>query len=143
MRLNTASGIISFVRHIESDGAEFYESLALHHGEGRDTFLAFVRENKKNITEVERAYYSVITDAIEGCFSFDMETAPYTFDKEVPAPGEYQAMLARALDIEEKITGFYLDAAEQSGKLMADVPRVFKLVAQKRNSRISKLKALL
>ena len=142
MRLNTASGIISFVRQLESDGAEFYESLSRHHDQFSETFLALARENKKNISEVERAYYSVITDAIEGCFSFDLETDPYTFDKNSADPGDFRGNVSKALEIEDKITGFYLDAADQSGRLMADVPRVFKLIARKRGSRPSKLNSL-
>jgi len=39
--------------------------------------------------------------------------------------------------IEEKIIKFYLDAAEQSKSLLADVPRVFTMIAKKRSSRMS------
>lgn len=142
MRLNTASGVISFVRKIESDEAEFYEKLSRRYDQGKDVFLAFAKENKKNVTEVERAYYSVITDAIEGCFSFDMDTDLYTFDNDPDTPADYRGILDKALQIEEKIVRFYTDAAEQSDKLMADVPRMFKLIARKRNNRLSKLKSL-
>jgi rubrerythrin len=51
--------------------------------------------------------------------------------------------LERAIEMEEKIIKFYIDAAEQSKSLMADVPRAFKIVAKKRESRRSMLKSLL
>lgn len=142
MRLNTASGVISFVRKIESDGADFYEKLSLRYDQGKDVFQALARENKKNVTEVERAYYSVITDAIEGCFSFDMDTDLYAFDSDPDTPADFGGILDKALQMEEKMIGFYTDAAGQSDKLMADVPRVFKIIVKKRNSRLSRLRSL-
>ena len=49
----------------------------------------------------------------------------------------------QAVKMEEKITEFYSDAAEQSKYLLADVPRVFTMVAKKRGNRIPKLRSLL
>jgi hypothetical protein len=51
--------------------------------------------------------------------------------------------LARAIEIEDKITKFYVDAAAQSKGLMADVPRAFAMIANKRRSRLPKLESLL
>jgi len=48
-----------------------------------------------------------------------------------------------AVALEEKIVKFYLDAAEVSKSLMADVPQAFERIAKKRNERILKLKPLL
>ena len=52
-------------------------------------------------------------------------------------------MLLRAIEIEERVREFYVDAAEQSKSLMADVPRTFALIARKRDERLSVLKSLL
>jgi hypothetical protein len=143
MRLNTTSGIISFVKKIETDEAEFFKKLSERYDQDRELFLAFVKENNSNVTEVERAYYSVITDAIEVCFAFDMDADLYTFNNDPDVPADYQGILDKALQIEEKIIKFYTDATEQSGKLMADVPRRFQMIAKKRSNRLSKLKLLL
>src|SRR4030042_2631152 len=78
MRLNTASQVISLARKLEEDGARFYEILAQRDGVNREMLLSFAKENKKNIAQVEMAYYGVITDAIEGCFAFDMDPDEYT-----------------------------------------------------------------
>ena len=47
-----------------------------------------------------------------------------------------------AIEVEEKIIKFYSDAAEQSKPLMADIPRVFTRIAEKRNARVTKLRSL-
>jgi hypothetical protein len=44
--------------------------------------------------------------------------------------------------MEDKIIKFYSDAAQQSKSLMADVPRVFMMVAKKRGNRRAKLERL-
>ena len=71
MKLHTASEVISFVRKLESDSAKFYDTLSQKYVQGSDVFLSFAKENGKNIVQIERSYYGVITDAIEGCFAFD------------------------------------------------------------------------
>jgi rubrerythrin len=92
---------------------------------------------------IERAYYGVITDAIEGCFAFSVETDKYTFERE-PAKGlGYTDALNQAINMEQKLISFYTDAAEQSKAFMADVPRTFLIVAKKRENREDRLRALL
>ncbi|GAF76585.1 unnamed protein product, partial [marine sediment metagenome] len=108
-----------------------------------DIFLSFAKENSKNVLQIERAYYGVITDAIEGCFAFDTDPDEYTFKTELAENTNYSDALSKAIGIEEKIIKFYSDAAEQSKSLMADVPRAFTMVAKKRSSRIPKLSSLL
>ena len=49
----------------------------------------------------------------------------------------------QAVKMEEKTVEFYSDAVEQSKSLLADIPRVFTMVAKKRGNRISKLGSLL
>jgi len=39
-------------------------------------FLGLAKENWKNVTNVERTYVGGITDALEVCFAFDIDTGP-------------------------------------------------------------------
>jgi len=85
----------------------------------------------------------VITDAIEGCFAFDLNPEDYQVKTAPSKDASYSNALKEALAIEEIILQFYHVAAEQSKHLMADVPRNFTLVAKKRSERVPKLKALI
>ncbi len=142
MKLHTCSEVISFARKLENESAKFYEDLSQKYANDKDVFLSFAKENGKNITQIERAYYGVITDAIEGCFAFDVETDEYTLETSLAEGTRYSDALGKAIKIEGKIIKFYLDAAEQSQSLMADVPRTFKLVVKKRDARIPSLESL-
>jgi len=143
MGISTCSGAISLSRELENGSAKFYEELSKKFEKDKDLFLAFAKENAKYVVQIERAYYGVITDAIEGCFAFDLNPEDYQV-KVAPTPGaSYSNALKEALAIEELILKFYHVAAEQSKHLMADVPRSFTLVSKKRSERIPKLKALL
>jgi len=143
MILHTCSEVISFARQLENESAGFYETLSQKYPKDGETFLSFAKENKKNIVQIERSYYGVISDAIEGCFAFDTNPDEYTFETELAENADYSDALSRAVDIEEKIVRFYTDSAEQSKSLMADVPRSFTIVARKRGNRISKLRSLI
>ena len=107
-----------------------------HQAGDEDIFLAFAKENRKNITQVERAYYGVISDALEGCFSFKVDPADYAVEIEMAESTSYSDALDKAVRMERKIIEFYSDAAEQAKLLLADVPRVFTLIARRRNDRI-------
>ena len=143
MKLHTASEVISFVRELEGESAKFYEALSRKYAQNSDVFLSFAKENGKNIVQVERSYYGVITDALEGCFAFDVETDTYALKTDLVENASYSDALGRAVEIEEKIIKFYSDAAEQSQILMADVPRIFKIIAKKRGKRLEELGLLL
>ena len=108
----------------------------------KDVFLSFAKENGKNVVQIERAYYGVITDAIEGCFAFGIDSREYEIETSLEDKASYADALAKAIEIEEKMKRFYEDAAEQSKSLMADVPRTFVRIATKRGERIAKLKVL-
>ena len=138
MKLNTASQAISLARQLEEGSARFYEELAAKDQANAAVLLTFAKENKRFISDIQRAYYGVITDAIEGCFAFDLEEDKYVIPAKAPESGG----LKQALAIEETIIRFYGDAAQQSKSLMCDMPRVFGLVAKKRGQRLDKLKAL-
>ncbi len=142
MKLQTASSVISLARELEGKAAEFYENLAQRYADGKDAFLAFAKENKKNVVQVERAYYGVISDALEGCFAFDLESDDYTIETALADNADYSEALGRAVKIEETVVNFYTTAAEQSKSLMADVPRAFMLIVKKRSQRIDGLRSL-
>ncbi len=105
--------------------------------------MSSARENKKNVVQIERAYYGVISDALEGCFSFKVGPEEYVLDTELAENVAYSDVLNKTVMMEEKIIEFYTDAAEQSKSLLADVPRIFAMVAKKRGERIPKLGLLL
>ena len=143
MILHTASEGITFARKLENDSAEFYENLAQRNTEDAEAFISFAKENKKNIVQIDRAYYGVITDAIEGGFAFNIESDDYALSLDIQDGTDYATLLEQAAGIERIIIKFYSDAAEQSKSLMADVPRAFMMVARKRENRLTRLDSLL
>lgn len=142
MALRTASEGVSFARELEEASAGFYKELAERFPDHAETFNGYAAANRKNITNVERAYFGVITDALEGGFAFNIEPEEYALDAALPAGLGWGEALARAIVLEETIVRYYVDAAEQAKGLMADVPRAFTLVARKRGDRVDALKAL-
>lgn len=142
MALNTCSEGISFARELEERAADMYERLAQLFPAQAETFRGYSSANKKNVSNVERAYFGVITDALEGCYAFNIEPAEYAIDVTL-AEGISQAdALAKAVAVEQTMLRFYQVAAEQAKGLMADVPRAFTLVARKRAERLEELKAM-
>jgi rubrerythrin len=140
--LHTASEVISLARKLENESAKFYEGLARRYPKDEDVLLSFVKENGKNVVQIERTYYGVITDAIESCFAFSINPDDYAFKTELTEGASYSAALDKAIELEEKIGEFYTVAAEQSKSLMADVPRAFMMVVKKRGNRVAKLRSL-
>jgi rubrerythrin len=143
MRLNTSASVISFAKQLEADSAAFYEKLAERYPKGKEIFLTFSKENNNYAMMIQRAYYGVITDAIEGCFAFTVETDKYAFKIEPAKETNFADALNQAIDMEQKLISFYTDAAEQSKAFMADVPRTFLIVAKKRKGREDRIGALL
>jgi len=144
MKLNTASETINFAVKLENDSAKFYEDAAQKYVKTRKAFLSFAEENKRNRTLVERTYYEVISDALEAGFSFEgLNADDYPIETGLTSDTSYSDVLRRAIGIEDRIQRFYLDAAEKSKSLMADVPRAFERVAKRRNERKLKLRSLL
>jgi len=143
MELHTTSEVISMAKDLENESAKFYESLSQKYPEYQALFLSSAKDNRKNIVQIERAYYSVITDAIEGCFAFNVESDDYLLEMFPGDNGTYHEALLHAIKMEENIMKFYSFAAEQSNSLMADIPRAFRLVLKKRGDRKLKLKSLL
>ena len=143
MELHTSAETISFAKNLENESARFYEDLSRKYDKDKDILLSFAKENSKYVTIIERAYYGVITDAIEGCFAFDINPDDYTIETDLPEKASYSDIVDRAIEMEKKIIDFYSVAAEQSKSLMADVPRTFTIIIKKRGNRESRLKSLL
>jgi len=141
--LHTTSEVLTLGRKLEEDLAKFYEELSRRYPKDEDVFLSFAKENRKNVVQVDRAYYGVITDALEGCFAFNMNPDDYAFKTELVEKASYSEALDKAMEIEEKIIKYYSVAAEQSKSLMADVPRAMAIIAKKRDNRKAILKSLL
>lgn len=141
MRLNTCSAVISFVTTLEEKSATFYKELAEKYPEDKEKLLSFSKENMKYKVMVERSYYGVITDALEACFSFEegLDSDNYSIKTEIPQSSSYSTSLKNAIELEKTIQRVYTDAATSSEGLMADVTQTFKLIAKKRNSRITQL----
>ncbi|MFH0786906.1 MAG: hypothetical protein V2B13_04730 [Pseudomonadota bacterium] len=141
MQLCTTSETISFGRMLEESSALFYQDLLQKYPEAK-ALAAFPEENRKFVIQIQRAYQSVITDAIEGCYAFQLESDLYGIDTTLSASASWTEAVQKALAIEETILNFYHTAADQSMALMADIPRNFKLVAKKKAARVVNLKAL-
>ncbi len=143
MELCTAAEVISFAKQLEEKGAKFYEDLAQRYKKDGETLLSFARENRSNVVQIERVYYGVISDALEGCFSFKINAGEYTPKTELVDSAGYSHALNQAVEMEEKISKFYSDAAETSKSLLADIPRAFTMIAKRRVDRRTKLGVLL
>lgn len=139
----TASAIISFVERLEDDSSRFYEELAEKYAEGKETFLSFSKESRKNKVLVIRTYQETITDALEACFIKGLNLSDYLAETTVTEDMSYSDALKVAIELEEKASKFYSDAAEQTKSLLATIPRAFRKVAERRNNRKLKLKSLL
>jgi rubrerythrin len=143
MNINTCSQVVSLARELEKQAAGFYRDLARRWPQKEDFFLGFAGENENYVTLVERAYYGVISDAYEGCFAFDMDPEAYSINIDLPEGVSLSEAGAAALAMEEKLIGFYREAARQSKSLMADVPRAMELVARKRSERVGRLRSMM
>jgi hypothetical protein len=142
MIIHTMSEGITLARKLETDSAAFYEALAKKFAADAETYLAFAKENKKNIAQIDRAYYGVITDALEGGYALNLEADKYAIKTSLAAGAKAAEVVKQAVAMEDTIIGYYTVAAEQSRALMADVPQTFLLIAKKRKTRKEKLEEL-
>ena len=138
----TCSAIISFAGKLEDASSRFYEKMAEKYIEGRETFLAFAKESRKNKVLVTRTYQENITDALEACF-IQINLSDYLAETTLTEDMRYSTALKTAIELEKKTSKFYLDVAEQSKPLLATIPRAFRKIAERRNNRKLKLKSLL
>ncbi len=143
MRLQTASETISFSKaEIEEKAAKLYDDLASRFDDKGGDFSTFAKENRKFAKQIQMAYQHVITDAIEGCYAFDLESDDHILDTDLAQGASLSDAVAKAIATEDKIIAFYEKATEQSGPLLADVPRNFKIIVKKRNKRLDTLKSM-
>jgi rubrerythrin len=143
MIIHTMSEGITLARKLENDSAAFYEALAKKYAADADVYLSIAKDNKKNIAQIDRSYYGVITDALEGGYALNLEADKYVIKTTLAANVKLADALKQAVAMEDTIIDYYTVAAEQSRALMADVPQTFLLVAKKRKSRKEKLAQLL
>jgi rubrerythrin len=139
MRLRTASETIRFIGGLEEKAASFYEELAKRFPDRQEPFLSLANENRKYVQQVRRTYQSVISDAIEGCFAFDLDTENFVLDTELGEGASLSEAAGKAITMEECILRCYRAGAEQSGPLLADLPRSFKIIVKKRQGRLDQL----
>jgi hypothetical protein len=135
MQLQTTSETISYIREYENLIAGFYEAMAARFADHAEELTALAADNRKYIMLLERAYYSVISDAIEGGYAFDMDPDAYKFDGVLAADATLAQAVQQALTLETTSIEFYTLAAEQSASLMADVPQMMKQIIKKKNRR--------
>jgi hypothetical protein len=143
MNLQTAASVISCVSKIEQASAALYERLAGLHPEFMRAFSAFAKENLKYESNVRRAYYNVVSDALETGFCFDLRVDAMLTSPVLPEEASSTDILRAVIRLEEEIRSFYEDAAGQSKSLLADVPRAMERVAKARRERQKELKKLL
>jgi len=140
MKLNTMAAVMSFVSTLENDSASFYEENADKFAELEGLFSAWAKENRNFVKKVKQTYFGVITDAIESTFSFaKLDTSGYACDTTLPEGASLTDVMERARKIETMLSNFYSEAARQSEGLMADLPRLFKKIADKREERLNAL----
>jgi hypothetical protein len=141
MELNTAASVIKYVSKLELESAKLYEEWSKMHEKVRNSFESFAKENTKNEQRIKRAYYNVVSDALETGFCFK----GFQSDLAIPKCGQdatVSEILEVAIGLENDIKDFYGEAADLSKCLLADVPREMQKVAKTRDDRITKLQAM-
>ena len=143
--LNTASGLIEYYTKYEDRIRSFYETLAEDErcAANKELFKSMAEENEKHKKEVLRAYYEVITDAIEACYIRPLDETKYEVDTEITPEMTYADILRKAVDIEEKSRGFCAEAYRCTSGLLADISVAFRRVSRRKTKRAEKLKELL
>ena len=142
MRLNTMAAVMSYVSKIEQDSASFYETYGQNYPELKGTFVSWAKENRRFEKNIKRTYFGVITDTLESNFAFEgLDTDDYEIEALVSESADISEARKRAHEIEEAIKNFYLQAAQLSEGLMADIPRLFRKIAKTRQQRCLTLEA--
>jgi rubrerythrin len=142
MQLHTASETISFIREIENRIASYVEDLATRFPTHGGTLTALAGENRKYVKLLEQAYYSVITDAIEGGFAFNLDTADFDFETTESQDSELANAMEQLLELEQTAIRLYETAAAQSRSLMADVPRTMQQIVRKRQRHLDLIRSI-
>ena len=142
MKLITASAAIRFSGELEEASAGFYDELGQIFPECRDFCLSCIEQNRKFSSEVQRAYYGVISDALEGCFSFEnIDSDDFTIPGSPGDPGSLSDAMSVAAEMEDTVMRFYQSSYEVSKSLIADVALVFRKIARRRAERIEEIRS--
>lgn len=141
MKLSTASTAVRFAKQLEDESRDLYERVSERYPEWQPALAPFIRENKRNVGSIDRAYIGVVSDALDTQFAFEgIDADDYVLVTDLPdSPDEVIAVLAAN---EETIIAFYRASADSSRDLLADVPRAFDRISSKRSPRVEALRAL-
>ena len=141
MKLNTASAAIRFAKQLEDDSRDLYERVSDRYPEWQPALAPYIKENKRNVGSIDRAYIGVVSDALDTQFAFEgIDTDDYELATDLPgSPVEVVAVLAAN---EDTIIAFYRAAGDSSRDLLAHVPRAFDRITSKRLRRAESLRAL-
>jgi rubrerythrin len=141
MECTTAASVITYLSKIELDSAKLYEQWGTLHEKLRDSFGAFAKVNQKHEQRVKRAYYNVVSDALETGFCFRDLKADIVIP-EFTKEASVSEILKLAVALEKEIRDFYMKAASSSRALLADVSRQMEKVSQERTRRVEQLQAM-
>ena len=141
MECTTAASVITYVSKIELDSAKLYEQWGAVHEKLKASFEAFAKANKKNEQRVKRAYYSVVSDALETGFCFKDLRADIVMP-EFTKGASVSEVLNLGVTLEKEIRNFYVKAANSSRTLLADVSRQMEKVSQERAKRVEQLQVM-
>lgn len=141
MELNTASAAVRFAKQLEDESRDLYERVSERYPEWQSALAPFIKENKRNVGSIDRAYIGVVSDALDTQFAFEgIDTDDYVLVTDLPdSPDQVLEGLAAN---EETILAFYRAAADSSRDLLADVPRAFDRIVSKRSRRAEILRVL-
>jgi hypothetical protein len=142
MKLTTAAAVIRFSGELEEGSARFYDALMQTYPECRELCAPFIEQNKKFSSDIQRAYYGVISDALEGCFAYEgIDSDDYAIPDSLSDAGGLTGALDAAAAMEGQIIRFYQASYEVSKSLIADVAIVFRKTARKRAERIDRIRS--
>jgi rubrerythrin len=142
-KLQTAASVISFISQMEEAAAAFYEQLAAKFTELSDLFSSCAKESRKSDKTIRRAYYNVVSDALETGFCFNLTVSSDLIAPEAPPYASLKGALLACIALEEETISFYALAAKQSRSLLSDVPAVMERVAKTRSEKKIGLKKAL
>ena len=143
--LNTASALIEYYTKYEDKIKDFYEKLAKDErcSQDKSFFESMAKGNEKHRQEVLRAYYEVITDAIEACYIKAIDETKYEVDTEITPDMTYADIVKKAIQVEEKSRDFCTEAYKSTSGLLADISVAFKMVSKWKAKRVGELKEIL
>jgi len=143
MKLQTASETLSFLDQLQKQATDYYQTIIDRFGKDEEVYKGFIKENKRYYSDIMFSYRSVISDALEGCYAFNLNSDDWILDTNLPDNQSYKDAISKAVSLEEKMISFYEAAAQQSAQLLADVPRAMLHIVKKiKQKRLPKLKSM-